>query len=94
MGKKSGHGPKKPQKLAVNPFKGDSTDTRRFIQDCEIKLDYFWKSLCKDSDKVSLVIPLLRGPGKKCDQSIHHYISEEGACPEGILFDPKNVLHT
>jgi len=30
-GKKSAHRPKKPEKLGVEPFKGDSTDTQRFI---------------------------------------------------------------
>jgi len=79
-GKKSTHRLKKPEKLGVNPFKGDSTDTHRFIQDCEIKLDYFRESLRKDWAKVSLVIPLLQGPAKKWYQSIHPYISEDGAC--------------
>jgi len=64
-GKKSAHRPKKPEKSGVDPFKGDSTDTQCFIQDCEIKLDYFRESLLKDWDKVSLVIPLLQGPAKK-----------------------------
>jgi len=41
-----------------------------------------------------LVIPLLQGPAKKWYQSIHPYISEEGARREGIPLDPKNVLHT
>jgi hypothetical protein len=80
--------------LGVEPFKGDSTDTQRFIQDCEIKLDYFRESLRKDWDKVSLVIPLLQGPAKKWYQSIHPYVSEEGARREGLPFDPKNVLRT
>jgi len=93
-GNKSAHRPKKPEKLGVDPFKGDSTDTQRFIQDCEIKLDYFRESLSKDCDKVSLVIPLLQGPAKKSYQSIHPYVSEEGAHREGIPFDPKNVLCT
>jgi len=35
-GNRSAHGPKKPAKLGVHPFKGDSTDTKHFIQDCEI----------------------------------------------------------
>ena len=43
--KKSAHRPKKPEKLGVDPFKGDPTDTQCFIQDCEIKLDYFRESL-------------------------------------------------
>ena len=64
-GKKSAHRPKKPAQLGVDPFKGDSTDTQRFIQDCENKLDYFRESLRKDWDKISLVIPLLQGPAKK-----------------------------
>ena len=41
-----------------------------------------------------MVIPLLQGPAKKGYQSIHPYISEEGALREGIPFDPKNVLRT
>jgi len=92
--KKSAHRPKKPEKLGVDPFKGDSTDTQHFIQDCEIKLDYFRESLRKEWDKVSLVIPLLQGPAKKWYQSIHPYVSEEGARREGIPFHLKNVLCT
>jgi len=41
-----------------------------------------------------LVIPLLQGPAKKWYQSIHPYISEEGARREGIPLDPKDVLGT
>ena len=93
-GKRSVHRQKKPQKLCVDPFKCDSTDTQRFIQDCKIKLDYFRESLRKDWDKVSLVIPLLQGPAKRWYQSIHPYVSEEGACREGIPFDPKHFLTT
>jgi len=93
-GKKSPHQPKKPEKLRVDPFKGDASDTQRFIQDCEIQVHYFRESLRKDWDKVSLVIPLVQGPAKKWYQSRNPYVSEEGACREGIPFDPKNVLHT
>jgi len=93
-GKKSAHRPKKPEKLGVDPFKGDSTDTQSLIQDCEIKLDYFRESLGKNWDKVSLVMPLLQGPAKKWYQSIHPYVSEQGARQEGIPFNPKNVLRT
>ena len=85
---------KKPGQLGVDPFKGDSTDSQRFIKDCEIKLDYFRESLPKDWDKVSLVIPLLQGPAKRWYQSIHPYVSEEGARREGIPFDTKNILHS
>jgi len=70
-GNKSAYRPKKPEKLGVDPFNGDSTDTQRCIQDCEIKLHYFRESLCKVWDKVSLVIPLLQCPAKKWYQSIH-----------------------
>jgi len=70
-GKTSGHRPQKPEKIRLDPFKGDSPDTQCFIQDCEIKLDYFRESLRKDWDKLSLVMPLLQGPAKKWYQSIH-----------------------
>ena len=83
-GKKSAHQPQKPVKIGVDPFNGDSTDTQRFIQHFEIKLDYFRESLRKDWDKVNLVIPLLQGPANKWYQSIHPYVSEEGARREGI----------
>jgi len=81
-------------KLGVDPFKGDSTDTQPFIQDRQIKLDYFRKSLRQDWDKVSLVIPLLQGPAEKWYQIMPPYVSEEGAHREGIPFDPKKVLRT
>jgi len=70
-GKMSAHRPMKPEKLDVDRFIGDSTDTPHFLQDCEIKLDYFRESLRKDRDKVSLVIHHLQGPAKKWHQSIH-----------------------
>jgi len=41
-----------------------------------------------------LVIPVLQGPAKKWYQSIHLYVSEEGARREGIPFHVKNVLRT
>jgi len=53
-GKKSRYRAKKYEKFGVDPFTGDSTDTQRLIQDCEITLDYFRESLRKDWDKVSL----------------------------------------
>jgi len=91
-GKRSAHRPRKAEKLGVNLFKGDCTDTQPFIHDCKIKLDYCRESLRKDWDIVSLVIPLLQGPAKKWYQSINPYVSEEGARREGIPFDQKNVL--
>ena len=57
-------------------------------------MDYFREFLCKDWDKVRLVIPLLQGPAKKWYHSIHPYVSEEGAGQEGIPFNPTNVLRT
>jgi len=41
-----------------------------------------------------LLIPHLQGPAKKWYQSIHPYVTEEGACREGIPFDLINVLRT
>ena len=64
-GKKSGPCQKKPEKLGVDPFDGSSTNTQRFIQDVEIKLNYFKDSLVDDKVKISLVIPLLKGAAKK-----------------------------
>jgi len=58
--KSSAHKPKKPEHLGVDPFDGDTKDTQRFIQDVEIKLNYFRESLVDDMDKIRLVIPLLR----------------------------------
>jgi len=93
-GKMSCHRPKKSEKLGVDLFKGDSTDTQPFIHDCEINQDYFRESLHKDWDIVSLVIPLLQGPAKKWYQSIHPDVSKEGAHREGIRFNLKSVLRT
>ena len=39
--KGSAHKPKKPERLGVDPFDSDPKDTQRFIQDVEIKLNYF-----------------------------------------------------
>jgi len=78
-GKKSTHRPMKPAKLSIDPRKSDSTDTQHFIQECQIKLDHFRESCRKDWDKVSLIITLLQGPGKKWYQHIHPYVSEKGA---------------
>jgi len=58
--KGSAHKPKKREPLGVDPLDGDPKDTQRFIQDVEIKLNYFRGSLVDDMDKISLPIPLLR----------------------------------
>jgi len=39
--KKSSHRAKTPEKLGVDHFTGDPKDTQRFVDDVEIKLDYF-----------------------------------------------------
>ena len=93
-GKSSSYRPKKPEKLGVEPFDGATTNTQRFIQDVEIKLNYFRDSLADDMDKISLVIPLLKGPAKRWYHGIHRYISEDAAKREGKPFDPNNVLRT
>ena len=45
-------------------------------------------------DKVSLVIPLLKGTAKEWYQGVHPYINKEGAKRHGITFNPKNELRT
>jgi len=64
-GKTSLPRPKKPEKLGVELFKANCSDTQRLIEDCEIMLDDFRESLCKDWDRVSLVISLLQGTAKQ-----------------------------
>jgi len=90
--KESAHKPKKPARLGVDPFDGDPKDTQRFIQDVEIKLNYFRESLEDDMDKISLVIPLLRAGAKKWYHSIHVDINEDAAIRDKRPFDPNNVL--
>jgi len=92
--KGSAHKPKKPERLRVDPFDGDPKDTQRFLQDVEIKLNYFRESLVDDMDKISLVIPLLRAGAKKWYHSIHVYINEDAAIRDKRPFDPNNVLRT
>jgi hypothetical protein len=92
--KKSSQKAKKPERLGVDPFEGDPKDTQRFIQDVEIKLNYFRDSLEDDMDKISLVIPLLRSAAKKWYHSIHVYINEDAAIRDKRPFNPKNELRT
>jgi len=92
--KGSAHIPKKPESLGVAPFDGDSEDTQRFIQDVEIKLNYFRESLVDNMDKIGFVIPLLRAGAKNWYHSIHIYINEDAAIRDKSLFDPNNVLRT
>jgi len=63
--KRSAQKSNKSVRLGVDPFDGDPKDTQRFIQDVDIKLNYFRESLMDDMDKISLVIPLLRARAKK-----------------------------
>jgi len=92
--KGSVHKPKKPESLGVDPFDGDPKDTQRFIQDVEIKLNYFRESLEGDMDKIRLVIPLLRARAKKRHHSIHVYIDEDAAIRAKRPFDRTNVFRT
>ena len=92
--KGSAHKPKKPERLGVGPFDGEPKDTQRFIQDVEIKLNYFRESLVDHMDKISLVIPLLRAGAKKCYNSIHVYINEDAAIHDRRPFDTNNILRT
>jgi len=92
--KASAHKPKKPEPLGVDPFNGDPKDTQCFIQDVEIKLNYFRESLVDDVDKITLVIPLLHAGAKKWYKSIHVYINEDAAMHDKLPFEPNNVLQT
>jgi len=92
--KESTHKPKRPERLGAHPFDGNPKDTQRFIQDVEIKLNYFRESLVDDIDKIRLVIPLLRAGAKKWYHSIHVYINEYAAIRNKRPFDPNNVLRT
>ena len=50
------HKPKKHERLGVDPFDGYPKDTQCFIQDVEIKPNYFRESLEDDMHKISVVI--------------------------------------
>jgi len=92
--KKPSHRPKTLEKLRVDPFTVDSKDTQRFVHDVEIKVDYFRDSLVKEINKVSLVIPLLRGTAKEWYNAMHPHINKDAAKRRRIRFDPKNELRT
>jgi len=62
--KGSAHKPKRPMQLLADTRDADSKDTQRFIQDVQIKLNYFKESLVDDMDKISNVIPLLHAGAK------------------------------
>ena len=55
---------KKPEKLGIKGFTRNPLDTQRFIQDAEIRFDYFRHSKLTDMDKVSLIIALLESYAK------------------------------
>jgi len=92
--KGSAHKPKKPERLGVDLFDGDTKDTQHGIQDVEIKLNYFRESLVDYMDNISLVIPLLCAGAKRWYPSIHVYINEDAAICDKRPFDPNNVLQT
>jgi len=90
--KSSAHKPKKPECIGVDPFDGHPKDTHRFIQDVELKLNYFRESMVDDMDKISVVIPLLPARAKAWYHSIHVYINEDAAIHDKRPFDPNNFL--
>ena len=92
--KKSQSRYKKPEKLAIKGFTGNLLDTQRFIQDTEIRFDYFRHCKLTDMDKVSLIIALLEGDAKVWYNSIHVHISEEAAQRAGVPFNKDNELRT
>ena len=92
--KKSHQRQKKPEKLGIKGFNDNPLDTQRFIQDAEIRFDYFRQCKLTDMDKVSLIIALLEGNAKKWYNSVHVHISEEAAQRAGVAFNPDNELGT
>jgi len=92
--KQSAHNHKKPEKLWVDPFAYDPKDTQRFIQDVQIKLNYFRDYNFDNMDKISLVIPHLRAGMKKWYHSIHVYINKDANIGDKRPFHPDIVLRT
>ena len=92
--KKSQPQQKKPEKLGIKEFTGKPLDTQRFIQDAEIRFDYFRHCKLTDMDKVSLIIALLEGDAKIWYNSIHVHISEKAALRAGVPFNEDNKLGT
>ena len=92
--KKSQSPQKKPEKFRINWFTGNPLDTQRFIQDAEIRFDYFRHCKLTDMDKFSLIIALLEGDTKLWYKRIHIYISEEATLRAGVPFNKDNELRT
>jgi len=92
--KRLAHKPKKADRLGVDPFDGNPEEIQRFIQDVEIKLNYFRESVVDDMDKISVVIPLLRAGAPNWYHSIHVHIKEDVAICNKRPFDTNNVLQT
>ena len=92
--KKSQSRQKKPEKLRIKGFTGNPLDTQRFIQDAEIRFDYFRHCKLNDMDKASLIIALLEGDAKVWYNSIHVHISEQAAQRTGVPFNKDNELRT
>jgi len=87
--------PKKPEKLShITVFKGDSTDTNRFLTDVEVQFTYFQKSGLDDMDKIGLVVPLLEGAAKSWYLGIHRHLSQDEAIRMGLRFNPDDPLRT
>ena len=92
--KKSQSRQKKSEKLGIKGFTGNPLDTQRFIQDAEIRCDYFRHCKLIDIDKVSLIIALLEGDAQVWSNSIHVHISEEAALRARVPFNKDNELRT
>ena len=57
--KKKKSQPQKPSRLDIRALNGDPEDMQRFVLDIETNFDYHRKALCKDMDKIGLLVPLL-----------------------------------
>ena len=90
--KKSQSRQNKAEKFGIKGFTGNPLHTQRFIQDGEIRFDYFRHSKLTDMDEVSQIIALLEGDAKVWYNSIHLHISEEAAPRAGVPFNKDNEL--
>ena len=65
---------------------------QRFVLDIKTNFDCHRKALCKDMDKIRLLVPLLEGKAKKWYENIHSDINKHAAARQGIPFDKKSSL--
>jgi len=78
---------KEGENLGVYPCTWNSKGPQRFVPDVKIELDYFRDSLLKESEKVSLVIPLLKDTTDKWYKAIYTHINHAEPKRQGIKFD-------